>query len=205
MNNKTQNHMDKLRKKINEFRKKINKDVLIVTGAAVIGTGGVAAAMKYYDKEINVLHTEGVTDIFNYPLFKAAFENDVDGFKHALEKGATITTSNRHNQNALMIALARESYDVCDYILATPELRDKIDYRQSDDKGVTATGIIDIKLRETKEIDNVMKLKKTKEFIDDQLMKQIAKEKEGQVRSDTNYDAFSVALQNAIKKGNIEK
>lgn len=201
MNNKTQNLMDKL-------RKKINKKMLFGIGAAVVGTGGVDAAMKYYDKEINVLHAETVSPVDNQvynQLFTAAFENDVDGFKQALKKGANITFSNRHNQNALMIALSRESYDVCDYILATPELRDKIDYRQSDDEGVTATGIIDIKLRETKEIDNVMKLKKTKESIDDQLMKQLAGETKGQARSDTNYDAFSVALQNAIKKGNIEK
>ena len=199
MNNKTQNLMDKL-------RKKINKKMLFGIGAAVVGTGGVDAAMKYYDKEINVLQaSEGFNSLVYNQLFTAAFENDVDGFKQALKKGANITISNRHNQNALMIALSRESYDVCDYILATPELRDKIDYRQSDDEGVTATGIIDAKLRTEKDIGKMNKLRKTKEFIDDQLMKQIAKEKEGHARSDTKYDAFVIATQNAFKKGNIGK
>lgn len=197
MNNKIQKHLKELRKKVTKHG--------VPLATVIIGTSGLAATMDYYDKVVDVIHTEGVTDIFNYPLFKAAFENDVDGFKHALEKGATITTSNRHNQNALMIALARESYDVSDYILKTPELRDKIDFRQSDDRGATATGIIDAKLRTEKDIGKMNKLRKTKEFIDDQLMKQIAKEKEGHARSDTKYDAFVIATQNAFKKGNIGK
>ena len=172
-----------------------------------IGTvGAISVIVSHYNdiSEATTLKEASLYDEATTKLFKAAFENNLDDFKDALKNKADIKTPNKHNQNVLMVALARGSYDISGYILTTPELRDKIDYKQADDKGITAIDIIQSKVdyalhktgRHESPEESTPELMMAKRVITEQLQKQNQEEAKGQARSNTKYDAFSRLMKN---------
>jgi ankyrin repeat protein len=214
--------MKTLKNKIKDIKNKISsmelpeppdpaKTAVFGLATIVVGATAVAALKNYNDKsEVITLKTSTLNDEANTKLLSAVFENNVDDFKQALKDGAKITTLNHHNQNALMIAIARGAYGVSGYILSTPELRDNIDYKQADDKSITVMDIIqskiDYALHKTRKHASpeelAPELEMAKRVVTQQLQKQNQEEAKGQARSNTKYDAFAIAVQN---QGNTEK
>lgn len=198
----------------NELYSAEEKGKIIGLGTVAIGFLAAGTAIDiincYHNQsEVITLKTATLNDKANTQLLTAAFENNVDDFKQALKNGAQVTTPNQHNQNVLMIALARDAYDVSNYILSTPQLRDKIDYKQADDKGVTAIDIIQSKInyalhktgRHASPKEPAPELEMAKRIVIQQLQKQNQEEAKGHTRSNTKYDAFTKAMQNQGNTG----
>ena len=199
---KAKKRISSIKENIVETYDKMDHVARFFLGASTvaISSGIVGAALYYADKsEVITLKEDISHDENTAVLFKAAFENNLDDFKEALKNKADIKVPNKHNQNVLMVALACGSYDVSGYILTTPELRDKIDYKQADDKGVTAIDIIQSKIdyalhktgRKERPQEPAPELMMAKRVITEQLQKQSEEEANGHPRSNTKYDAFS--------------
>lgn len=214
INGSVKSHIAKIKNNlIKSYSETFYKDekVLIESTAAAVATlmclYGVISVKEYFEKrDISTISITTQNHTQNTKMFESAYNNDVEEFKYSLQNGAQITTPNQHNQNSLMVALSHESYDVVAHILATPKLRNNIDYKQIDDEGNSISDIMRTRIeRESFHNGNkskiVLKLKSLEKIINTQLQKQNQEEAKGRARSNTKYDAFALAMQNQENTG----
>ena len=145
--------------------KTINNAVVVLAAAAsstLVGLGIKENIQKKIDHEPV---SKEATDT-DKELMKAAWKNKLEVFKTSLENGADITTLNKLGQNALMAAVDGQAYDVAKYILETPEIASKIDYKQCDRNGYNISDYIETKLLENKSIEIIHLKRKVNEHLE---------------------------------------
>jgi len=125
----------------------------IVATVVACGVAGVALHVAgkrqfaEYKEQTTTPKEITVNNDANNRLLSAAFEGNLEDFKKAVSKGANLQEAiNQRNQNALMVALQMEAYNISGYILNTPKLNQCIDYNQVDQDGRNVFDIVKEKI-----------------------------------------------------------
>lgn len=114
---------------------------------------GVVGASAYFtvEKAKTTILRENFKSDENTKLFKAAYNNDLAGFKEAIKEGANLKSLSVKGDNCLMVALksrkaTEEKNDVVTYILSNDEICKQLDFKVSNSDGITASDIIKVQI-----------------------------------------------------------
>lgn len=189
------------KKKAKEILGNIKKySGLILNPMFIIGAGVVTVAVAEAKQNIQehrehcALNEEA--NRTDSKMMKAAYKNKLEVFKQALNNGASIETLNKLEQDALMVAISGDAYDVASYIIETPELAKKIDYKRYDQNLICLNDLIEAKLLEhpTPELISI------KRRVDQNREQQIKEEANGKLRNNTCWNMMNMVDNNMIKK-----
>lgn len=141
--------MDLIDREKREWR--ISMAIAAIGTAAVIG-GGSHAIKKNIEKITTPLETTYNKETSSQ-LLKAAFQNDLEGFKSAIEKIKETDPNleslnkivNERGDNFFTLAVSRVRFNdgnVALYALNNDEIRNKIDFKHINNAGMTAEDIV---------------------------------------------------------------
>lgn len=139
-------------------------------------------------------------------MLKAAYTGNLEDFKQALKDGGNIAAVNKDGQDALMVAVLGGREEIANYILDTPELANKIDYKRCDNNGMSLQDFIEKRLKSNISSKshsarvNSLKWLDVNKKVNKNLVKQSLEEAQGQARSDTNYDLCHMVDRNMIER-----
>lgn len=168
---------------------------MFLIGATAITVAGLSVKQEIDQQRQSCTLNEDANRI-DSKMMKAAYKNKLEVFKQSLDNGASIETVNKLGQDALMVALSGDSYDVAKHILETPELANKIDYKRYDQNSVCLGDIIEAKLLE----NPTPELVSIKRQVDKNREEQIKEEARGKSRSNTCWDVMSMVDKSVLEK-----